>query len=310
MAKKILISGSLAYDNLFTFPGVFQDELILDGKGALSVAFNISEKSVHFGGCAGNICYNGKLLHEDFILLGIAGHDFTEYKKWLEKNGVDTSYVIGEMNEFTAQATVVTDKKGQQITFFHEGAANRSASHRHQIHKTIRDLAENLAFAIISPNNRDFILSSIEACREYKLPYFFDPGQAMPVFSQNELLQMVNSAAGMFLNEYELALLEKQLHMSHKEILGMCPLLIVTLGERGSKIFFGEEEIQIAPLKPKVIKDPTGCGDAYRAGFLKGIQNDFPKLTVEILEEAGKLGTKLATACLETVGTQNHGLSS
>lgn len=308
MAKSILISGSLAYDYLYTFPGVFQDELIVDAKEALSVAFNVIEKTVHFGGCSGNIVFNAKLLKENFILLGIAGHDFTNYKKWLEKHGIDTSHVIYEMNEYTAQATVVTDKKGQQITFFHEGAASKSAGHRHQIRKTIADLAGTLSFVLISPNNRDFILSSIEACRENKLPYFFDPGQAMPVFTENELLQMVNSASGMFLNEYELALLEKQLHMSYKEILGMCPLLIITLGERGSKIYFGEKEIQIVPLKPKVIKDPTGCGDAYRAGFLVSIANHFPKLTPDILEEAGKLGTKLATACLEVVGTQNHAL--
>lgn len=306
--QKILVSGSLAYDYLYTFPGVFQDELILESAGALSVAFNVTEKTVHFGGCAGNICFNGKLLQEGFALLGIAGHDFGDYKKWLEKHGVDTSHVIGEMSEFTAQATVVTDKKGQQITFFHEGAAGKSASHRHQIRKTVSDLAPNLKLAIISPNNRDFILSSVEACRENKIPYFFDPGQAMPIFSENELLQMVNSSAGLFLNEYELSLLMKQLNMPLQEILRMCPLLIITLGEKGSKIYFSEKEISIPAMKPKQIKDPTGCGDAYRAGFLKGIQDHFPKLTLEILEEAAKLGTKLATACLEVVGTQNHTL--
>lgn len=307
--KNILVSGSLAYDYLYTFSGVFQDELISESAGALSVAFNVTEKTVHFGGCAGNICFNGKLLKEDFMLLGIAGHDFGDYRNWLEKHSIDTSHIIGEMSEFTAQASVVTDQKGQQITFFHEGAASRSASHRHQIRKTVSDLAPHLQLAIISPNNRDFILSSIEACRENKIPYFFDPGQAMPIFSENELLEMVNSSAGLFLNEYELSLLTKQLNMPLQEILRMCPLLIITLGEKGSKIYFGEKEISIQAIKPKQIKDPTGCGDAYRAGFLKGIQEGRNlKLTPEILEEAAKLGTKLATACLEIVGTQNHTL--
>lgn len=307
---KILVSGSLAYDYLYTFPGVFQDELISESAGALSVAFNVTEKTVHFGGCAGNICFNGKLLGENFELLGIAGHDFRDYRNWLQKHGIDTRHVLEEMSEFTAQASVVTDRKSQQITFFHEGAASKSASHRHQILKTVSDLARNLKLAIVSPNNRDFILSSVEACRENNIPYFFDPGQAMPVFTENELLHMVNSAAGLFLNEYELALLEHQLRISRLEILRLCPLLIITLGENGSKIYFGEKEIVIPSQKPKQIKDPTGCGDAYRAGFLKGIQNAFPKLTPEILEEAGKLGTRLATACLEVVGTQNHTLAS
>jgi adenosine kinase len=130
----------------------------------------------------------------------------------------------------------------------------------------------------------------------------------MPIFSETELLEMVKNASGLFLNEYEFSLLEKQLCMSSQEIIRMCPLLIITLGEKGSKIYFGEKEISIPALKPKQIKDPTGCGDAYRAGFLKGIEDDFPKLTPKILEQAGQLGTKLATACLETVGTQNHTL--
>lgn len=306
--QKILVSGSLAYDYLYTFPGVFQDELISGSSGALSVAFNVTEKTVHFGGCAGNICFNGKLLGENSALLGIAGHDFGDYKKWLGKHGVDTNHVIGEMSEFTAQASVVTDQKGQQITFFHEGAASKSASHRHQIRKTVSDLSSNLKLAIVSPNNRDFILSSVEACRENNIPYFFDPGQAMPVFTENELLHMVNTAAGLFLNEYELSLLTKQLNMPLQEILRICPIIIITLGEKGSKIYFGEKEILISAMKPKQIKDPTGCGDAYRAGFLKGIQDTFPKLTLEILEEAAQLGTKLATACLAVVGTQNHTL--
>ncbi|MEK9132537.1 MAG: carbohydrate kinase family protein [Patescibacteria group bacterium] len=303
--NSILVSGSLAYDYLYTFLGDFKSE-ILPGEGSLSVAFNVTDKTVNFGGCAGNIVFNGKLLGEDFVLLGIAGHDFEPYQKWLTKNKIDCSNVMVEESDYTAQASVVTDKKGQQITFFYEGAAARSAGRVNSIKSTIRNL-EKIKFAIVSPNNREFMLATIAGCQAAKIPYFFDPGQAMPLFSPNELLQIVNAASGVFLNEYEFGMLQKQLKLKTDEILRLCPLLIVTLGENGSTVYFGENQIKVPTQKVKTL-DPTGCGDAYRAGFLAGIKDSFPNLTQSILEEAGKLGTKLAVACLSGVGTQNHKL--
>lgn len=304
--SKILVSGSIAYDYIYTFPGAFQDQLILDSKGALSVAFNVTGKTVNFGGCAGNIAFNANLLGEEFVLLGIAGKDFKEYREWLNKNDINADGVIIENKDFTAQATVVTDQKGQQITFFYEGAAAKSSKYAEKIKKTVKAQKDDISFAIISPNNKDFMMASIEACAESQIPFFFDPGQAMPLFKPEELLEIVKKSIGVFLNEYEFDLLVQKLKIESGQLRGLTRIVVVTLGEKGSKIWFNGNEINIHPIKPERIVDPTGCGDAYRAGFLIGMQEGFAKLTPEVLERAGNLGSKVASACLQATGTQNH----
>jgi adenosine kinase len=304
----ILASGSLAYDYLYTFPGVFQDSLLADTKGNLSVAFGVSDKAIHYGGCAGNIVFNAKLLKKDFLLLGIAGRDFGEYKTWLERHGINTKNVINEKNEYTSQATVVTDNKGQQITFFHPGASAKSKLHVSQIKKTIKSHKKELTLAIVSPNDKAFMLASMTGCKEAGVPYFFDPGQAMPAFNKKELTEAIKHAVGVFLNEYEFSMIQKLTGLNKKDLLKMCQLFIATLGDKGSVIYFKGKKILIKPVKAKVVKDPTGCGDAYRAGFLIGIEKHLNKMSPAILENAGKLGTKLALACLGAVGTQSHKL--
>ncbi|MEK7172036.1 MAG: carbohydrate kinase family protein [Patescibacteria group bacterium] len=306
--SSILVSGSLAYDYLLTFPGAFQDELIDHNAGSLSVSFYITDKSVFFGGCAGNIAYNGKLLKENFILLGIAGRDFGGYEKWLNNHKIDTSNVIIEKNDYTSSANVATDKKGQQITFFHGGAAQKSNLHKKEIKAAITRNAKKIKLAIISPNDRNFILASIEGCAENKIPFIFDPGQAMPLFKAAELIEIIKKSSGLMLNEYELALLKKHTKFSQTEIFRLARLTIVTLGEKGSEINFKGKTIKIPTRKPKKIVDPTGCGDAFRAGFLATIKDSFPNLTPEILQKAGQRGTNLALACLQSIGTQNHSL--
>lgn len=307
--KKILVSGSLAYDHIYVFPGIFQDELVEDSAGSLSVAFTVSDKTVNFGGCAGNIAFNGKLIKQDFLMMGIAGSDFGQYDKWLRERGIDTSNVIIEDSQYTAQATVVNDNKGQQITFFHEGAAKNSHEHHDAVKKIIKNLSKDAKFAIISPNNREFIMASIEGCQETRLPYFFDPGQVIPCFTSGELINASKKAVGLFLNEYELRLFRHHTKLDFNEVLKHCGLLILTLGEKGSKIFFEGKEIVIPPSIPKIALDPTGCGDAYRAGFLHGIKEAFPKLTQNILADSAKLGSEIAAACLTCHGTQNHHFS-
>ncbi|MBI4994360.1 carbohydrate kinase family protein [Candidatus Peregrinibacteria bacterium] len=304
--SSVLVSGSLAYDYLFTFPGVFQDELIDHNAGSLSVSFYITEKSVFFGGCSGNIVFNGKLLKEDFILFGIAGRDFGGYEKWLNNHGIDTSNVIIDANDYTSSANVVTDKKEQQITFFHGGAASKSGLHKKEIKKRIALAAKKTKLAIISPNDRNFILASIEGCMENRIPFIFDPGQAIPLFKSSELIKILKNASGLMLNEYELALFKKQTGMAHSEILRLAKLLVITLAEKGSKIHFQGKEIIIPAIKPKKVVDPTGCGDAFRAGFLATIKDSFPRLTPNTLKKAGQRGTRLALACLQSIGTQNH----
>ena len=307
--SRILASGSLAYDALLSFPGVFQSELLVGARGRLSVAFGVTEKAVHFGGCAGNIAYNGKLIGADFVLFGIAGHDFGGYQKWLKQNKISASYVILEKSSYTSEATVVTDQKGQQITLFHEGASGRSAKHIAEIHQTVKKLASNLSLAIISPNNRIFVLETAKACLKYRVPYFFDPGQAMPAFTEKELAWLIKNSIGLFANEYEMELLANRLKIKVAQIQNLTSLTIVTLAEKGSVIYSKDcSPLKIPAGKPKAVKDPTGCGDAYRAGFLSIFAKHYQKTSPKILEKAGRLGTKLATACLSKVGTQNHKL--
>ncbi len=309
MTQHILVSGSLAYDHLYTFPGVFQNALVAGAKGALSVAFNVTDKAVNFGGCAGNIVYNAKLLGEDFILLGIAGRDFAAYEEWLKKNKIDTSGIFFEKDEYTSQATVVTDKKGQQITFFHEGAASKSGKNAKHIKARIRGIANKIKFALVSPNNKAFMIASMEGCCECGIPFFFDPGQAMPLFSKEELLWALKASSGVFLNEYELEMLKKQSALkSNRNLFDLCELVVVTLGGKGAFVYSCGKPIFIPTKRQRNIKDPTGCGDAFRAGFLIGIKNNYTKPAPNVLKQAGDLGTKLALRCLGVVGTQNHGL--
>lgn len=304
--SSILISGSLAYDYLFTFPGVFQNEILTGNVGNLSIAFVVTGKDIFFGGCAGNIVFNAKLLKEDFLLLGIAGKDFAPYEKWLKEHKINVSHIIRKKAHFTSSATIVTDQRSQQITFFHPGAAAYSNNHVREIKNTIKKSAKNLRLALISPNDKNFMVASIEACRQNKIPFIFDPGQAMPLFKPHELKNILEHSCGLMLNEYELNLFKRLTGMSLKEILNACKLLIVTLGEKGSEIYFNAARIPIAAIKPQKIIDPTGCGDAYRAGFLSGIKTSFPKLTPSILERAGILGANIAAKCLGSRGTQNH----
>ncbi len=266
----------------------------------------MKDKAVHFGGCAGNIAFSAKLLHEDVVMLGIAGRDFSDYEKWLRANKISTDSVIIDESVYTSQATVATDQKGRQIILFHEGAAALSPKYTSKIRATILKHKNQLRLAIVAPNNRNFMLTSIKTCLESKIPYIFDPGQAMPLFSKSELRDLAQKSAGMMLNEYELELYKKLAQISLKEIIQNVPLLVITLGEKGSEIYFEEKVVRIPAIKSKSVKDPTGCGDAYRAGFIVGIQNDMKNLNIKILQKAAALGTKLAAACLQKVGTQNH----
>ncbi|MFA6521677.1 MAG: carbohydrate kinase family protein [Candidatus Gracilibacteria bacterium] len=305
-SKKILLSGSIAYDYLYKFPGVFQDRLLNEQKGHLSVAFGVKDKCIHFGGCAGNTAYNAQMVGMDFIMIGIVGRDFEQYENWLKKNRINTDFVIRDNSYFTSQATVTTDKLGQQITFFYEGAAENSKNHSGEISKMIGKLAPELLCALVSPNNHDFMLQTINSCIENRVPFFFDPGQALPSFSASELLNIINHSRGVFLNEYEFNMLKSVLKLDLKEFLRLCPLVVVTLAEKGSKIYFNEEVIEVPTKQIKNSADPTGCGDAYRAGFLAEIAAQFPHMDLQSLTKAGQAGTLLALACLKSSGTQNH----
>lgn len=307
---KILISGSIAYDYICTYSGIFQDEFPADKSANLNVALMVQSKVMHFGGCAGNIAYNGKLLGENFLVLGIAGKDFDEYEKWLKRRKIDSSNIIRVADGFTSNAMMVNDKKGQQLIVFHEGVAAQSAEHVKEIRKTIQTHAKTLKLALVSPNNKVFMMATMDACVEFGIPFIFDPGQAMAMFTKEDLNNILDSAEGLILNDHEFEKIKNMSCLSRVEILGKCRLVVVTMGEKGSVIYFDGNEIAIDIVKPREIREPTGCGDAYRAGFLATIADKFPTLDTDILKQAGNRGARLATACLENVGTQNHSFAN
>lgn len=283
--KQILVAGSLAYDTI--------------------------DKVVFFGGCAGNIAYNARLLNKKFVMLGIVGKDFDDYEKWLQKNNIDTEYVVRCQDDLTARAMITTDAEGHQVALFSPGAADLARHHQDKIQITLKTLAPHLSFALISPNSHGFMNAVIEGCISNNVPFFFDPGQALPLFSSQELMTILPAADGLFLNEDELLECLALLTISQEELRRIVPLLIVTYGEKGSRIFWcnenGDDEIiEIPAVTTPFARDPTGCGDAYRAGFLATIQEHFPTLTTAALKNAGCVGATLATACVQSYGTQNH----
>lgn len=297
MNKKILVSGSLAYDHIMSHEGKFQKIILPEHLHHLNVCFIIKDKSLHFGGTGGNIAYNLKLLGEDIILLGVAGKDFHEYQQWLEKNGIETSHVKIEQNIYTASAFIISDKKGNQITNFYPGAMNSN----HQF--DLKPLAKNVALAIVSPDNINRMCDICLQCKKNDIPYIFDPGQQLSNFTPRKLLKCIEKAEGLILNEYELELLLEKTNVTKKYLCERIHLLIITRGEKGSTIESFEKKEEIGICVTKKVIDPTGCGDAYRAGILKGLKRGYSR------KKMGQIASLMGTYAVENQGTQNHSFS-
>lgn len=298
--SRIAVTGSLAYDYISTYDRPFSEVILPDQIDSLSVCFLIENRERHFGGTGGNVAYDLAMIDEPCDLVAAVGYDFGAYRDLLDGLGVNTEYVK-ELSEVpTASANIITDPKGNQIATFHPGAMMADG----QI--DAREAFENAEVIIIAPDHTVRMMHYIELAHKVKTDYFFDPGQNLPLFSKEDLLEAIDGATGVFLNDYELELLKKKTDMTEDELLEKAKLLIVTLGKNGSLIMRKEEgvvtrlEIPIAP--PIKVKDPTGCGDAYRAGFLKGY------VSGRDLDVCGRMGALLATYVVEQTGTQNHSL--
>ena len=290
----IILTGSLAYDHVMKFDGSFADLILPDQLDKLSVCFLINEKETHFGGCAGNIAYNLSLLEENPAIIGVVGNDFEKYTEWLTKNNLKTSEIITIPTKETACATIISDKNGNQITGFYPGASSENP----EIY--LENYKNEEAMVIISPDNKNRMMHFVNECQRLSLPYIFDPGQQLPVFEKNELITAINNAYGIILNEYEFHLLKKNSGLHENDILKEVQLLIITLGQEGSKIHTPEKTFDIPIYPPKSILDPTGCGDAYRAGILMGLKNHYSPA------KSGRIASLSATYCIEHIGTQNH----
>jgi len=288
-----LICGSFAYDNIMVFPDLFKNHILPDKVHMINVSFMVPEMRREFGGCAGNIAYNLKMLDGDAIPMGTVGKDFDPYARWMDNNGISRQHVMVIDDAFTAQAFITTDMDDNQITAFHPGAM--SFSHFNKISDV-----DVVSLGIISPDGREGMIEHANQFTEANIPFIFDPSQGLPMYSGEELTRFIEQAAWLTVNDYEWQLIQERTGLSPKEVADRVEALIITRGGEGSYIYTKEKRFEIPVAKSELIKDPTGCGDAYRAGLLYGLMNNMD------WETTGRLASLLGMINVEVNGTQNH----
>lgn len=292
----MILTGSIAYDYLMKFPGYFKDHILPDHLDSISLSFLVDEMVKQPGGVAANIAYNLGLLCETPRLVATAGMDFSEYRQVLEDAGVDTSGVKIIEGKFTASFFANTDLSNAQIANFYAGAMADAG----QISMKELDLTED-DLVMISPNAPDAMLQYARECQELGVPYIFDPSQQIVRMDEAGLKEGILGAKALFANEYEFELLQKHTGLTAEEIFSAVEFAVITLGKDGSRVIEkGAAKGDVPVFPPRQILDPTGVGDAYRAGFLKGYLNDFDLLL------CAQMGALAATYCLEEVGTQSQ----
>ena len=291
----IAVTGSMAYDYIMSFPGRFVEHILPDQLAILSVSFLVDSMRRERGGCGGNIAYNLALLGQRPLLMATVGQDAPEYVAWLRDQGVDTSGVLQLVDEFTASFFVSTDRDNNQIASFYTGAmakANRISFKDNQ--------PEEIELAIISPNDPTAMVKYARECQELGIPYIYDPSQQIPRLAPEELAAGIQGAKVLIVNDYEYGMIKKQTGLTDGQIQEMSEVVVITRGERGSTIFTAEGTWEIPVVPPRRLADPTGVGDAYRAGFITGMRCDLP------WEMVGRIGSLAATYVLEEHGTQRH----
>ena len=291
--KNILISGSLVYDRIMDFPGYYKDHIIPEKIHLFNISFLINELRESFGGTAGNIAYNLALLEEKSTILTTVGKDFGEYKKWLEKIRIDISQLKVVKDKNTPSVYIITDKSDNQIAAFNPGAMTVARG-------TFSKKYLKSAWAIISPGNAEDMVNYAKLYQKAKVKYIFDPGQQIGALSAVDLKTGISGAEILIGNDYEIALICKKIKCKQEDLLKKVKTLIITKGELGSEIYNKKQKINIPPVKVTKVLDPTGAGDAYRSGLIKGLVNGWP------IEKAAKLGSLVATYAVEKHGTQNH----
>jgi len=293
--KEIVITGSIAYDYLMRFPGKFREHLLLDKLDTISLSFLVDEMARHWGGAGANIAFNlGKLGFRP-RLMGTAGRDFADYKTWLEAAGVNTSSVVVLEDVFTASFFANTDVENNQIASFYGGAMAhaRNISLRQTV--TVKP-----DYVVISPNDPGAMNQLVDECIERGIPYMYDPSQQLPRLAAEDLRRGVEHCHTLAVNEYEWSLLSRQTGMSEAQVLSKISVLIRTLGKKGAEIFANGEYFVIPVYPTEHIIDPTGVGDAFRAGILCGMSLGWN------WDVTGRVGSLCAAYALEQVGTQNH----
>jgi adenosine kinase len=290
---KILVTGSIAYDTIMVFPDRFRNHLLADQLHILNVCFLTPEMRREYGGTAGNIGYNLKLLGEDPLVMATVGEDIQPYLERFDELGIATRLLKRIPGQFTAQAFITTDLDDNQITAFHPGAMN----HSHQNHVT-RELGAGLA--IIGPDGKDGMLQHARECAAAAIPFLFDPGQGLPMFSAAEIDEFLRLADFVAVNDYEGKLLEEKSGRKLEQLACEVKALVYTLGAKGSVILAAGQRHEVPCVPAQAVVDPTGCGDAYRAGLLYGIAHGWDWPTT------GKLGAVMGALKIAHRGAQNH----
>ncbi len=288
-----LICGSMAYDNIMVFRGRFKEHILADQIHILNVAFLVPEMRREFGGCAGNIAYNLKLLGSEPLIMATVGGDFARYRDWLVAHGLDGPYIREVSGALTAQAYITTDLDDNQITAFHPGAMDHS-------HENEVPADAGIRIGMVSPDGRQGMIEHAEQFRAAGIPFIFDPGQGLPMFSGDELRHFLRLATWVAVNDYEGKLLAERTGLSIAELAREVEALIVTRGAQGSTIHTAGGDIEIPPVPARQVVDPTGCGDAYRAGLLFGLMRGLD------WSDTGRLASLLGAAKISHRGTQNH----
>jgi adenosine kinase len=278
------------------FNDQFKNHILPDKVHILNISFLVPEMRKEFGGCAGNIAYNLKLLGGDPLPMATVGSDFGNYGEWLEECGINDQHIMIIADNYTGQAFITTDLDDNQITAFHPGAMN--LSHENSVFD-----ASDVTIGIVSPDGRDGMIQHAQEFAEAGIPFIFDPGQGMPMFSGDELLTFMDQATWATLNDYEAQLMQERTGQSLDDLAQNLKALIVTKGGDGSTIYTGNDDIEIPCASPRMVLDPTGCGDAYRAGLLYGIMNDMD------WETTGRIASLMGAIKIEKAGTQNHNFS-
>ena len=293
---KILICGSVAFDAIMRFDGRFRDHILPEQIHILNVAFLVPQLRREFGGCAGNIAYNMRLLGDVGWPMATVGRDFGPYREWLTGAGVPLEHLRVLDSELTAQAFITTDLDDNQITAFHPGAMQHSHLNR------VSD-AGRVDIGVVAPDGREGMLEHAAQFAAAGIPFLFDPGQGLPMFDGADLQRFVEQASWVAVNDYEWRLVEQKTGWSEREVCERVAALIVTRGAKGSTIHTRDGRIEIPCARAQAVVDPTGCGDAYRAGLLHGLRRGLD------WETTGRIAAVMGAIKIESRGTQNHRVS-
>jgi len=292
--KAALICGSVAYDTILQFQDRFKSHILPDKIHILNVSFLVPDMRREFGGCAANIAYSLTLLGDTAVPMATAGHDFAPYRERLAALGIAVDHIKEVEGTFTAQAFITTDLDDNQITAFHPGAMQQAHVNR------VGDAGSGFALGIVAPDGRQAMIEHAAQFAAAKIPFIFDPGQGMPMFGGDELKTFIGQARWVAVNDYEWGLLQQKTGLTVSDITAKVEALIVTRGAEGSVIYTAGRSLTVPCATPRAVVDPTGCGDAYRAGLIHGLLRGLD------WETTGRVASLMGAIKIESRGPQNH----